>query len=126
MNHSTLRFVVLLLPLSGEQGLHAEHRLIEFLLLLTLTLTLDRLLTLTLGLLLILNGKVYFGYIYGVFVVGQHAEVDAEVDDFDNIDGAKDVDESDCIGARRASARGCEESAAERDRTARARGEGER
>ena len=52
MNHSTLRFVVLLLPLSGEQGLHAEHRLIEFLLLLTLTLTLDRLLTLTLGLLL--------------------------------------------------------------------------
>ena len=40
------------LPLSGEQGLHAEHRLIEFLLLLTLTLTLDRLLTLTLGLLL--------------------------------------------------------------------------
>ena len=50
MNHSTLRFVVLLLPLSGEQGLHAEHRLIEFLLLLTLTL--DRLLTLTLGLLL--------------------------------------------------------------------------
>ena len=50
MNHSTLRFVVLLLPLSGEQGLHAEHGLIEFLLLLTLTL--DRLLTLTLGLLL--------------------------------------------------------------------------
>ena len=46
MNHSTLRFVVLLLPLSGEQGLHAEHRLVEFLLLLTLTL--DRLLTLTL------------------------------------------------------------------------------
>ena len=38
MNHSTLRFVVLLLPLSGEQGLHAEHRLIEFLLLLTLIL----------------------------------------------------------------------------------------
>ena len=50
MNHSTLRFVVLLLPLSGEQGLHAEHRLIEFLLLLSLTL--DRLLTLILGLLL--------------------------------------------------------------------------
>ena len=50
--HASCGFVALLLPLSGEQGLHAEHRLIEFLLLLTLTLTLDRLLTLTLGLLL--------------------------------------------------------------------------
>ena len=68
---------------------------------------------------------------HGVFVVGQDAERhddddDDDDDDFDNIDGAKDVDESDGIGARRASARGCEESAAERDRTARARGEGER